>query len=353
MSDSNITTQQPSQRVSPVNTLPEALAHHIREEEHKGTDAAPEAAPEAGVMVAHIKKWVTQEILESGFFNAKFTITDARTITAQYDPAKATLNLNALVQDHCARVTGLDDIPPGMFIWDYKPPRPNSPSSDRGFWHLRAPVSLKQVIIDNMPPAVTHDACPWGYVNDDTGNAYKITYEEYLSLATGDRMPKGLPYCNIVPAPDSKASIGTLRHKAQEHLSKFGVEMYPHEYAFKLNVDNKEGDGEKGTGTYAYTIAFNYNNIPKDDGLWYFPQHEFRHFKIEGEAPARVTFRKDVLMRELGMCSICFQNAMHKCKGHDDKKQQSQRESAEARREAVKRRRMEKVTKAASRSHNF
>ena len=153
-----------------------------------------------------------------------------------------------------------------------------------------------------------------------------------------ERIPKDQPWLHVIPDINSKASQLTIRQATIDHLSKYGINLYEHEGAFTPVKDTKT-DGEQFSGKYHVYVTFDEKNIPTDPtyGLWYFPESFRRLIITTQEAPAKIWFKPEVLIRNLNICSICYLNKDRACKGHDTINK-AKRQSAQAANEAAKRR---------------
>lgn len=274
------------------------------------TVMAPPAPPEAETIEP---KFDRLAVMESGNFTFRLDIISVMAAQLNYDPEKATGNLNATLQDTLATATGIFDIPTNMYNVSFEPPGPAAGSEEKGRFVCQIPGNLSALVKHNQQ--VVHDL---GFTGDDHGNRYKLKYaEDVLMKKKSSKRPKNDTYWFHL-IPDEPAMVmprRSLYEKTNDHLAKYGMKIMEHEKAFepKLTQDKEQQDGRKFHVEYELDpmrvpVKYGYMDVVGLNHINFDPE-------IDG-ATGKLWFHEDLLEKVFGACKVCYR---HKalCLGHE------------------------------------
>lgn len=265
----------------------------------------------------------------------ELVITDMKTVVAHYDPAQATANLSAVMQDQLEAAAKLVDVPTAMYRVTFVRPKMTSTDSPYGKFLCRVPGPFRAYVADLTAPKNPNGRL--AFTGDDMGNVYKLKLEDHIKLdfsANAPREKNEKYWFHIITREDCTVTARDLYERTAVHIAKFGMTIQDHDGAFyQMAAQNKE----QGTCKWHCEYHLDKDKVPMDaNGVWW-DISGIRWMVVNDDTNERVKlWIKDVnLDRVFGACNVCYK---HKrvCEGHGEqsglKRPSSQDQAAAAQR---------------------
>ena len=233
-------------------------------------------------------------------------ITEARLAFTNYDPEKASLNLNAILQDALATASKIPDIPQNLFRVEYEKPPPGS-LEQWGHFFCRIPGALQHYVPDLSAPKNEHGRL--AFVGDDLGNVYKLKIEAHIKKEFSAEPRKGkndIHWLRVIPEKELTITNRQLYDITSAHLGKFGLTIQDHKHAFKESLTD---DGEQASGKWHCDYDLHPDKVPRGPGgLWDIAGLRIMEIDPTTHERAKIWIPEPLLYTVFGACKVCWKH---------------------------------------------